>query len=277
MRYLKPTNNAQRNAVRPDYSNLTPKVKRKGRPRKLFEWLPTHAGRNNQGTITAKHRKGGHKKIYRKVNSKSYIYENAGEGTIESIEYDPYRTGFISFISWRNGAQSFIITPQGLKVGDKINTKDIFQVGNSFPLSDIPNGTLIYNLELRPKGGSKLIRAAGNYGTVMGESKRGWVLVKLPSKEVREFLPTCWATIGKVSNPENKFVRWGKAGVKSWKGRRPKVRIAAMNAVDGGGGEGKKGKGKPNKKMGKKTRKANKPSNKFIILSRHQVKARSRR
>ena len=136
-------------------------------------------------------------------------------------------------------------------------------------MSDIPTGTLIYNLELRPKGGSKLIRAAGNYGTVMGKSKKGWILVKLPSKEVREFLPTCWATIGKVSNPENKFVRLGKAGAKSWRGRRPKVRASAMNPVDHpfGGGEGKASLGRPNKLRGKRTRKKNKPSNKFIALS----------
>jgi len=274
MKYLKPTNNAQRNTILIDYSQLVSKVKKY--PRKLFERFSNHAGRNNQGKITARHRGGGHKKTYPKINYKPYLYEKAGEGIVKSIEYSSYHTSFISFISWRNGSCSFIITPQKLKVGDKINAKnkESTQIGNNFSLQDIPAGTSIHNLELRPKGGGKLIRAAGTYGTVMGKSTNGRCQVKLPSGEVREFLPDCQATIGEVSNPENKFVRQGKSGRNRWKGSRPKVRRAAMNAVDGGGGEGKKGKGKPNKWMGVRTRKKNKPSNKLIIRSRHQTKKR---
>lgn len=276
MKYLKPTNNAQRNTILIDYSQLVSKVKRY--PRKLFERLSNHAGRNNQGKITARHRGGGHKKIYPVVDFKRYPYEKAGEGKVKSIEYSPYHTSFISFISWRNGSCSFIITPEGLKVGNKINdkNKDLIQVGNNLSLGDIPAGTFIHNLELRPRGGGKLIRGAGTYGTVVGKSANGRCQVKLPSGEVREFLPDCQATIGKVSNPENKFARRGKAGRSRWEGNRPKVRGAAMNPVDHphGGGEGKAPEGMPNKKRGKKTRKKNKPSNKFIIRSRHQTKNR---
>jgi large subunit ribosomal protein L2 len=170
MKTLKPTNNAQRNTVLIDYrQKLRSEVKKY--PRSLFKKLPSHAGRNNRGIITTRHQGGGHKKTYRIIDFKRYSRDNI-EGKVKSIEYSPYHTAFISFISYLNGDNAFILTPDSLKVGDKIlsgeNENIPIQIGNNLPLKYIPAGTFIHNIELKLKKGGQLARSAGNYAVVRG-------------------------------------------------------------------------------------------------------------
>jgi large subunit ribosomal protein L2 len=215
MKILKPSNNAQRNTVLVDYQKkLYSEVKKY--PRNLFKKLPSHAGRNNQGKITSRHRGAGHKKIYPVIDYKRYSHDGI-EGTIKSIEYSPYHTSFISLVNYQDGSKSFIITPKGLKVGDKIlsgENEDIpIQIGNNLPLRYVPSGTFIHNIELKPKKGGQLARSAGTSAIVSGRDEDNlYVQVKLASKEVRKILASCRATIGKVSNSENRLVKRGKAG-----------------------------------------------------------------
>ncbi|RHZ35966.1 50S ribosomal protein L2 [endosymbiont GvMRE of Glomus versiforme] len=284
MKTLKPTNNAQRNTILIDYrQKLHSEVKKY--PRNLFKKLPSHAGRNNQGIITTRHRGGGHKRKYPTVDFKRYSKDNI-EGTIKGFKYSPYHTSFLCFISYRDGSNALILAPEGLKIGDKIlsgNSENIpIQTGNNLLLKYIPAGTFIHNIELKPKKGGQLARSAGNYAVVRGsdEDKR-YIQVKLPSGEVRKVLGECRATIGKMSNAENNLVKKGKAGRNRWRGIRPTVRGSAMNPVDHphGGGEGKAPIGRKSplspwgkKTLGKKTRRKNKPSNKFVVRSRHKAK-----
>src|SRR6185369_7800486 len=163
MKALKPTNNAQRNTILIDYrKKLHSKVKK--HPQNLLKKLPSHAGRNSQGKITTRHQGAGHKKIYRIIDFKRYPHDNI-EGTVKSIEYSPYHTSFISLISYHNGSKAFIITPEGLKVGDKIMSGEgeniSIQTGNNLPLRYVPAGTFIHNIELKPKKGGQLARSAG--------------------------------------------------------------------------------------------------------------------
>jgi large subunit ribosomal protein L2 len=279
---LKPITNSSRNAVLIDYREKL--VPYEGKvPRKLREILKPHSGRNNQGRITVRHQGGGHKKFYYIVDFKRCKNDGV-KGKVKSIDYCPNRNCFISLISYENGDFTFIIAPEGLKVGDKIVSgggEDIpIRVGNNLPLRYIPKGTPIHNLEARPQEGGKLLRSAGTYGEITGEVWRKgkeYRSVKLSSKEVKLFLPTCRATIGKVGNSEANLVKLGKAGRSRWRGIRPTNRGLSMNAVDHphGGGEGKSGIGHPSplspwgkKTLGKKTRKKNKSSNKYIIQRR---------
>lgn len=215
MKILKPTNNAQRNTILIDYrQKLHSEVKKY--PRSLLKKLPSHAGRNNQGKITTRHQGSGHKKIYRIIDFKRYAHDNI-EGIVKSIEYSPYHTAFISLISYQNGNKAFIITPKGLKVGDKIlsgeNENVPIQTGNNLPLGYIPAGTFIHNIELKPKKGGQLARSAGTSAIVLGRDEDNrYIQVKLTSQEVRKILANCRATVGKVSNSENNLVRLGKAG-----------------------------------------------------------------
>lgn len=215
MKTLKPTNNAQRNTILIDYrQKLYSKVKKY--PRNLFKKLSSHAGRNNQGTITTRHQGAGHKKIYRVIDFKRYSHDGV-EGIVKSIEYSPYHTSFISLINYKDGSKAFIITPEGLKINDKILSGDSekipIQAGNNLPLYYIPAGTFIHNIELKPKKGGQLVRSAGTSAMVLGKDENSrYIQVKLTSKEVRKILTTCRATIGKVSNSENNLVRKGKAG-----------------------------------------------------------------
>jgi len=250
MKALKPTNNAQRNTILIDYrKKLHSKVKKY--PQNLLKKLPSHAGRNSQGKITTRHQGAGHKKIYRIIDFKRYPHDNI-EGTVKSIEYSPYHTSFISLISYHNGSKAFIITPEGLKVGDKIMSGEgeniSIQTGNNLPLRYVPAGTFIHNIELKPKKGGQLARSAGTSSIVLGKDEDNrYVQVKLASKEVRKILANCRATIGKVSNSENNLVRLGKAGRSRWRGFHPVPRGSAMNPVDHphGGGEQKTGIGRP--------------------------------
>jgi large subunit ribosomal protein L2 len=280
MKTIKPLANSSRNTVLINYRDkLVPNSKKT--PSQLLNPIKNHSGRNNQGKITTRHQGGRNKRFYRLVDFKRYEKDNV-EGKVKSIEYDPNRNCFISLISYQDGSFSFIITPEGLKVDDKVisgTNEDIpLKAGNNLPLSNIPVNIPIHNLELKPKKGGQLIRGAGTYAEIIGkEEGNKYVLVKLMSKEVRKILATCRATIGKVSNSEANLVKLGKAGRSRWQGIRPTVRGSAMNPCDHphGGGEQKAGIGRPSpmspwgkKTLGKKTRKKNKPSNKYIVHRR---------
>lgn len=282
MKNLKPITNSSRNTILMD--KKTESIVKKY-PKRLFMKLKSHSGRNNQGVITTRHQGGGHKKIYRIIDFKRYSKDGI-LGTVKSIEYDPYRNCFISFISYANGTSSFILSPNGLKIGDNVVSGSEEGVpikpGNNTLLKFIPIGSLIHNIELKPLKGGQLIRSAGTHAEIIGKEEGGrYVLVKLMSKEVRKILSSCRATIGKVGNEEYNLINIGKAGRNRWKGVRPTVRGSAMNPIDHphGGGEGKAQIGKKSpvtpwgkKTLGKKTRKVNKQSNKYIVRSRRRQK-----
>jgi large subunit ribosomal protein L2 len=217
MKILKPVNNAQRNTILIDYQKkLHSEVKKY--PSHLFKKISSHAGRNNQGKITTRHQGAGHKKIYRIIDFKRYLHDGI-KGEVKSIEYSPYHTSFISLINYRDGSKSFILTPEGLKVGDMIlsgeNETVPIQTGNNLSLRYIPAGTFVHNIELKPKKGGQLVRSAGTSAMILGKDEDSrYVQIKLTSKEVRKVLANCRATIGKVSNSENNLVRLGKAGRK---------------------------------------------------------------
>jgi large subunit ribosomal protein L2 len=202
---------------------------------------------------------------------------------VETVEYDPNRSGFLSLVVYKDGARRYILAPKGLKVGTEIVTSETgtASVGNRLPLKKIPVGTFIYNVELQPKGGAKLGRSAGNFIQVLGVDG-GWATIKLPSGEVRRVLDNCFATVGSVSNDEHHLVNIGKAGRNRWKGVRPTVRGTAQNPVDHpyGGGEQRQGRGlrrlktlwgKPAGK-GQKTRRSKKYSNVYVVSRRQPGK-----
>ncbi len=234
-------------------------------------------GRNNQGRMTMRYIGGGHKKSYRIIDFKRD--KEGVPATVKTIEYDPNRTALIALLFYADGAKRYIIAPNGLKVGDVIiSGKEIApEIGNTLYLSDIPMGTVIHNVELQPQKGAELARSAGSYAQLV--SKEGkFVLIKLPSGEIRKILATCKATIGTVSNSDHALERSGKAGRTRWQGRRPRVRGVAMNPVDHpmGGGEGKSSGGHPRSRngilaKGFRTR-GKKASDKYIIERRKSKK-----
>jgi len=238
---------------------------------------PVQAGRNNKGHITVRHKSGGHKKSYRIIDFKRNKFDI--EAVVERIEYDPNRTAFIALIKYIDGVYSYIIAPHKLKVGDKIiSSKQLIdiKIGNSMPLSVIPIGSIIHNIELKPGCGAAVSRSAGTYAQLVGKDG-GYALVKMQSGEIRLFLLDCMSTIGSVSNLDNKNISIGKAGRSRWLGIRPTVRGVAMNPVDHphGGGEGRTSGGRhpvsPHGKSakGKKTR-SRKKSNRLIVKNRHK-------
>lgn len=266
----KPTTPGQRGMTSRDFSEITVKkplksllvVKRRG------------SGRNNQGRITTRHKGGGVRKFYRMVNFK---LASGLSATVEAIEYDPNRSARIALIKYADGTLTYIIAPDNLKVGAVITSgedADIV-VGNTLPLANIPLGTFIHNVELKPGKGAQLARSAGSSCILVAKDEK-YSQIKLPSGEVRMVLNTCKATIGVVSNLEHENISLGKAGRSRWLGRRPKVRGVAMNPVDHpmGGGEGKtSGGGHPVSPWGLptkgyKTRKKKNLSNKFIVKRR---------
>ncbi|WP_342252561.1 50S ribosomal protein L2 [Spiroplasma endosymbiont of Amphibalanus improvisus] len=266
-----PTTNGRRNMTTLDYSVLT-KVK----PEKsLLENLNKHAGRNNRGVITTRHKGGGHKTLYRKIDFKRIKDDIIG--TVASIEYDPNRNAFISLINYADGQKSYILNPKGLEPGMKIMSgqKVDIKVGNSMPLESIPEGTTIHNIEMNPGAGGKIARSAGTSAQLIAKDENGkYATIRLGSGEVRKILIKCRATIGVVSNEDYALVNWGKAGRNRWKGIRPTVRGSVMNPIDHphGGGEGKApiGRSSPmtpwgKKAMGVKTRNKKKHSSKLII------------
>jgi large subunit ribosomal protein L2 len=268
---VKPTSPGRRGQTYPSFQEITKKKPEKS----LLVPKPSTGGRNNLGRITTRFRGGGHKRRYRLVDFRRV---KAGvPAKVASIEYDPNRGARLALLHYLDGAKSYILWPQGLAVGDKVmsgETADI-KAGNSLPLKNIPLGTLIHNVELKPGKGGQLARGAGNYAQLMAKEDN-YVLVKLPSGETRLILGTCQATIGQVGNSEHNSISLGKAGRSRYLGRRPHVRGVAMNPVDHplGGGEGKSSGGRhpvspwgmPTK--GFKTRKKSKPSNRFIVKRR---------
>jgi large subunit ribosomal protein L2 len=234
-------------------------------------------GRNSFGRITVRHQGGGHKKAYRQVDFR-FDKKNI-PAKITSIEYDPFRSGFIGLAVYQDGEKRYVVLPQKVKVGDTflVSESAPATLGNRLPLGKIPVGTFVYNVEIKPGSGAALVRSAGNYCEVVAQDG-GYTHVKLPSTEVRRIINTAWASIGEVSNEEHRLVNIGKAGRTRWMGVRPTVRGTAMNPVDHphGGGEGKQGRGtrraksmwgKPTGK-GQKSRRPKKYSNVFIVSRR---------
>jgi len=233
-------------------------------------------GRNNRGVITIRHRGGGHKRRYREIDFGRNKYGITG--TVTSIEYDPNRNARISLISYSDGEKRYILHPKGLNVGDTIlsGAGSLFAVGNTLPLSEIPLGTSVHNLELIPNKGGQLVRAAGTSAKIL--AKEGdYITLRLPSKEIRLLRKECFATIGEISNNDAFLVRSGKAGRTRWLGKRPAVRGSVMNPCDHphGGGEGRApiGRTRPLTPWGKpalgmKTRKKKKLSDNYILRRR---------
>ena len=243
----------------------------------LLEPLKNNAGRNSYGRITVRHRGGGNKRKYRIIDFKRN--KDGVKATVKTIEYDPNRTANIALIEYEDGVKSYIIAPNGLKVGDVISSgadADI-KPGNTLPLANIPLGTLIHNIELFPNRGGQLVRSAGNSAQLMAK-ENGYAQVRLPSGEVRMVSLNCRATIGEVGNGDHENISIGKAGRKRHMGWRPTVRGVVMNPCDHphGGGEGKSPIGMPGPvtpwgkpTLGYKTRNKKKASNKFIVKKRN--------
>ena len=235
-------------------------------------------GRNNLGRITSRSKGAGHKQKYREIDF--YRKKDNLKAKIERIEYDPNRSAHVALIKYEDGLMSYILAPNKIKIGDEVvsgKNKEI-EIGNCMPLSDIPTGTDIHNIELYPNGGGKLARSAGSSAQISGLDEN-YCIIKLSSGEIRKIINTARATIGSVSNTDHQNIKIGKAGRNRWKGRRPSVRGVAMNPVDHphGGGEGKTSGGRSpvspwgQSAKGLKTRN-NKSTNKFIILRRKKRK-----
>ncbi len=276
LKQYKPVTSSQRGLVLVDRSAL-----HKGKPVKaLTVGLSKSGGRNNLGRITARRRGGGHKRSYRMVDFKRQKWDIVA--TVERLEYDPNRSAFIALIKYDDGELAYILAPQRLQAGDKVIAGEKVDVkpGNAMPLSSIPIGTIVHNVEMKARKGGQIARAAGTYVQLVGRD-RGMALLRLSSGEQRAIRAECMATIGAVSNPDNKNIKLAKAGRNRWLGKRPSVRGVAMNPVDHphGGGEGRTSGGrhpvtpwgKPTK--GKRTR-SNKSTDKYILRSRHEKKKR---
>jgi large subunit ribosomal protein L2 len=274
MKTYKPRTPSQRERISIDYrEHLTSSKPHKA----LVAGGKMKVGRNSFGRITVRHKGGGHKRRFRMVD---FTYDKVGiPARVETVEYDPHRTGFISLVVYRDGERRYILAPKGLKVGSTILTSEdaALEVGNRLPLVKIPVGTFVFNVEIKPKSGAKLGRSAGNFIQVVAHDG-GYTSLKLPSGEVRKVSDACFASIGNVSNDEHHLENLGKAGRSRWLGVRPTVRGTAMNPVDHphGGGEGRQGIGLrrgPKTAHGKqaygvRTRTPKKYSNKFIVTKR---------
>ena len=276
LRKYKPTTPSRRGLVLVDRSELW-----KGDPVKaLTEGLTKSGGRTNPGRITARHIGGGHKRRYRKIDFKRDKFDVGA--TIERIEYDPNRSAFIALLKYDDGHLSYILAPQRVGVGDKVEAGENADIkpGNALPMQNIPVGTIIHNVEMKPGKGGQIARSAGTYAQLVGKDA-GYALLRLSSGERRMVRAECMATVGAVSNPDRQNIKLGKAGRKRWMGKRPSVRGVAMNPVDHphGGGEGRSSGGrhpvtpwgKPTK--GKRTR-SNHSTDKLIIRRRHARKKR---
>jgi large subunit ribosomal protein L2 len=271
LKKLKPVTPGMRFRVMPDFAEITSSSPEKS----LVTELKKSGGRNNKGKMTMRYMGGGHKKQYRIIDFKRNKLEIPGK--VVSVEYDPNRSARIALIQYVDGEKRYIIAPHGLKVGQTIISGPAVppELGNSLPLSAIPLGTIIYNIELKPGKGGAIARSAGSYCQLVAREGK-FATLKMPSGEMRLVLLTCYATIGSASNPDHMNVTSGKAGRSRWFGRRPRVRGVAMNPVDHpmGGGEGRASGGHPRSRTGliakgKKTRSANKYSDKLIISRRN--------
>ncbi len=274
MKRYRPTTKSRRNMTTVSFrDHITTNEPYKG----LTHGFKRMNGRNAFGRITMNHKGGGHKRLYRDIDFKM---DKVGvPGTVKTVEYDPNRTGFIGLVNYKDGEKRYILIPKGVKPGREIVTGPTapIQPANRLQIKDIPLGTFIYNVELKVGGGAKLARSAGNFAEIIGKDS-GSAHVKLPSTEVRKVSDLAWASIGEVSNDENRLVQLGKAGRSRWLGIRPTVRGTAMNPVDHphGGGEGRQGRGRrravtrtgrPTGK-GQKSRTPKKYSNVFIVSRR---------
>ncbi|GGA53713.1 50S ribosomal protein L2 [Kroppenstedtia guangzhouensis] len=274
IKHFKPTSPGRRQMTVSTFEEITTDKPEKS----LTVPLVKKAGRNNQGRITTRHHGGGHKRKYRIIDFKRN--KDGVPGKVATVEYDPNRSANIALIHYADGEKRYILHPEGLKVGDVIMSgadADI-KTGNALPLAKIPVGTVIHNIELKPGAGGKMVRAAGGQAQLLGKDG-GYAVIRLSSGETRMVRIECRATIGQVGNQDHELLNVGKAGRSRWQGRRPTVRGSVMNPADHphGGGEGRApiGRvspvtpwGKPT--IGYKTRKKNKPSDKYIV--RHRKK-----
>ena len=277
LKTFNPTTPIQRQLVIVERSELY-----KGKPVKaLTQGLSSKGGRNNYGRVTARFQGGGHKRTYRMIDFKRRKF--GVEGTVERLEYDPNRSAFIALINYADGELAYILAPQRLAVGDKVSASESaidVKPGNAMPLQNIPVGSIVHNVEMKPGKGGQIARSAGTYVQLVGRD-RGMVIVRLNSGEQRYLRSDCMGTVGAVSNPDNQNQNLGKAGRRRHMGRKPLTRGVAKNPVDHphGGGEGRTSGGrhpvtpwgKPTK--GARTRK-NKQTDKMIIRSRHAKKKR---
>ena len=269
LKNFRPITPGTRNAVRASFEEITTNKPEKS----LLSPKKNHAGRNNRGKITVRARGGGSRRMYREIDFKRK--KDGVPGRVKSIEYDPNRTTRIALIFYVDGEKSYILAPHGLAVGDFVQSGPDAEIslGNCLPLTNIPTGTVVHNLELTPGRGGQMVRGAGTGAQVL--SREGeYVLIRLPSGQMRRVLLRCRASVGQLSNPDHKNESLGKAGASRHMGRRPKVRGVAMNPVDHphGGGEGRSPIGMPGPKsptgkptLGYKTRHKKKASSKFIV------------
>lgn len=272
LKNFKPTTPSQRGLVLIDRAGLY-----KGKPVKaLTQGLTGKGGRNNHGRTTIWGRGGGHKRRYRVVDFKRRKFDVPA--TVERLEYDPNRSAFIALIKYQDGELSYILAPQRIKAGDTVISGERTDIkpGNAMPMTNMPVGTIIHNIEMKPGKGGQIARAAGGYAQLIGKDA-GYAQLRLSSGEQRMVRAECMATIGAVSNSDNSNQKLGKAGRNRWRGRRPKVRGVAMNPVDHphGGGEGRTSGGRhPVTPWGKPTKGArtrrNKSTDKFIMRRRTQ-------
>jgi large subunit ribosomal protein L2 len=272
IKHFKPTSPGVRQKTVSTFEEITTDKPEKS----LTVSLVRKAGRNNQGKITVRHQGGGHKRKYRIIDFKRN--KDGVPGKVATIEYDPNRSARIALIHYADGEKRYILAPHGLKVGDQIMSgPDVdIKVGNALPLANIPVGTVIHNIELKPGRGGQMVRAAGAQAQLLGK-EGDYAIIRLASGEVRMVRKECRATVGQVGNLDHELITIGKAGRARWLGRRPTVRGSVMNPVDHphGGGEGKApiGRKSPMTPWGKptlgfKTRKKNKPSDKYIVRRR---------
>jgi large subunit ribosomal protein L2 len=274
MKSYKPTTKSRRKMLTIDYR----KVLTTGTPEKsLTKGFKRSVGRNNQGRITTAHKGGGNKRLYRMVD---FLYNKKDiPAKITTVEYDPNRSAFIGVAVYADGEKRYVVVPKTINSNHSfiVSEKAPIESANRLPLKNVPVGTFVYNIELKPGAGAKIVRSAGTFAQVVAQNE-GYTQIKLPSTEVRRVQDTCWATIGEVSNEESKLRNFGKAGRSRWKGIRPTVRGTAMNPVDHphGGGEGRQGIGLrrgPKTRHGKqafgvRTRTPKKYSNNNIVSRR---------
>ncbi|GLU49295.1 50S ribosomal protein L2 [Nocardiopsis ansamitocini] len=274
IRKYKPTTPGRRGSSVSDFVEITRSTPEKS----LVRPLHSKGGRNGHGRITARHQGGGHKRAYRVIDFRRHDKDGV-PAKVAHIEYDPNRTARIALLHYVDGEKRYILAPAGLKQGDKIEngpTADI-KPGNCLPLRNIPTGTFVHAVELKPGGGSKLGRSAGSQIQLLAK-EGAYATLRMPSGEMRQVEVTCRATVGQVGNAEQSNINWGKAGRMRWKGKRPTVRGVAMNPIDHphGGGEGKTSGGRhPVSPWGKsegRTRKQGKASDRLIVRRRSKKK-----
>ncbi|MCL2787885.1 MAG: 50S ribosomal protein L2 [Micrococcales bacterium] len=276
IRKYKPTTPGRRGSSVSDFAEITRTTPEKS----LTKPLTKSGGRNAQGRITARHRGGGHKRAYRLIDFRRHDKDGV-PAKVAHIEYDPNRTAHIALLHYADGTKRYIIAPDRLKQGDRIEAGPSADIkpGNNLALRNIPLGTVVHAVELRPGGGAKLARSAGSSVQLIAKEGR-FAQLRLPSGEIRNVDLRCRATVGSVGNAEQSNINWGKAGRMRWKGRRPHVRGVAMNPVDHplGGGEGKSSGGRsPVSPWGKpegRTRKPRRPSDKYIVRRRRTGRKR---